>query len=456
MVATPASRTLDDLRAAVSGPVLEQGQPGYDDARQVQNGMIDCRPMAIVRCHTVADVVDAVNYGRAARLELTVRGGGHNVAGRAVSNGGLMIDLQPMKGIFVDPAKRTARVQGGATWGELNRATELHGLATTSGTVTTTGVGGLTLGGGFGWLMGKHGLVVDNLRSAEVVGAAGEVLQASASENPDLFWALRGGGGNFGVVTSFEFDLHPIPPMLTGGLVAFPLERGREVLQFLRAFTQKLPDELTVFGALVHAPDGSGVPLAAILCCHCGSAEQAEADLRPLREFGVPLMDALGPISHSAINGILDAGFPKGARNYWKSSLLPALTDAAIDTMVTQFAKCPSPMSAMLLETYSGAVVRVPVAATAYSHRAPGFNFLVVSEWLDASEDATNIAWARQTFEAMQPALARGGYSNYLGADETEDRVASAYGASYQRLREVKRRYDPDNLFHMNQNILPA
>ncbi len=456
MAAISERPTLNDLRASVSGSVLEPGQLGYDEARLVHNGTVDCQPVAIVRCHTVADVVDAVNHGRDAGLELTVRGGGHNVAGRAVCDGGLMIDLVPMKGIFVDPGKRTARAQGGVTWGEFNRATQLHGLATTGGVISSTGIAGLTLGGGLGWLMGKYGLCVDNLRSAEVVTAEGAVLQASASENADLFWALRGGGGNFGVVTSFEFDLHEVGPIVTAGILAFPIDQARAVLQFYRHFTANLPDELTVFAGLLHAPDGSGAKIAAIISCHCGSPEQAEADLRPLREFGTPIMDALGPIPYSALNAMLDDGFPKGARNYWKSNLLSDLTDEAIDVMIDQFAQSPSTMSGVLLEHFHGAVTRVPSADTAYPHRSPGYNLLVAAEWLDAGEDGANIAWARQAFQAMEPFHGAGGYSNYLTGDETEDRVASAFGANHARLREVKRRYDPDNLFHMNQNILPA
>jgi FAD/FMN-containing dehydrogenase len=417
---------------------------------------VDCRPSAIVRCHTVADVVDAVNFGRESGLELTVRGGGHNVAGRAVCDGGLMIDLQPMKGIFVDPDARTARAQGGVTWGEFNRATQLHGLATTGGVIGTTGIAGLTLGGGLGWLMGKYGLCVDNLRSAEVVTAAGTVLHASQSQNEDLFWALRGGGGNFGVVTSFEYDLHPVGPMVTGGVVAYPIEQAAEVLKFYREFTASLPDELTAFAGLLHAPDGSGAKIAAILSCHCGTPEQAEGDYRALRNFGTPIMDALGPIPYTALNSMLDAGFPKGARNYWKSSFVATLSDDAIRTMIDQFAEVRSPMSGLLLEHFHGAVSRVPAEAMAYGLRTTGYNFLAAAEWLEQADDGPNIAWARQTFEAMQPFLGKGGYVNYMGGDETEDRVAEAFGPNHARLRDVKSRYDPENLFHMNQNILPA
>ncbi|MGE3076565.1 MAG: FAD-binding oxidoreductase [Dehalococcoidia bacterium] len=453
---TESTSGIEALRAAASGPVVEPGQPGYDDYRQVHNGSIDCRPAAIVRAYTVADVVDAVNYGRGAGLELTIRGGGHNVAGRAVSDGGLMIDLASMKGIYVDPKARTARAQGGVTWGEFNRATQVHGLACTGGVISSTGVAGLTLGGGLGWLMGTQGLSIDNLRSAEVVTAAGEVIQASATENPDLFWAIRGGGGNFGVVTSFEFNLHPVGPMVIGGILAYPIDQAREMLTFYRDFTANLPDELTMFAGLLHAPDGSGASICAMISCHSGTPEQAEADLRPLRAFSTPIMDALGPIPYTALNGMLDAGFPKGARNYWKSNFLAELSDNAISTMIEQFASCPSPMSGILLEHFHGAVTRVPVESTACPHRSAGYNWLVAAEWLDPSEDAVNTAWARQAFEAMSPNFGTGGYVNYLGGDESEDRIANAYGANYARLQKVKRQYDPENLFHMNQNIRPG
>ena len=435
---------------------MEQGDAGFDEARRVHNGFIDCTPAAIVTCFTVADVIDAVNYGRDNGLTLTIRGGGHNVAGRAVCDGGLMIDLSAMKGVFVDPVNRTARAQGGVTWGEFNRATQAYNLATTGGVISSTGVAGLTLGGGLGHLMGKYGLAIDNLRSAEVVLATGEVVQASESENPDLYWALRGGGGNFGVVTTFEFDVHPVGPIVHGGVIAFPLERAREMLKFFRELTATLPDELVMFGGLLHAPDGSGAKICAMICGHFGTPEQAAADFARIRTFGTPIMDALGPIPYTALNSMLDGGFPKGARNYWKSSFLAELSDGAIDAMVDQFSRCPSPMSSMLLEHFHGAVSRVPVEATAFPHRTPGFNLLVASEWVDPGEDGAQIAWARETYEALKPFMASGGYVNYLSGDEPEDRVAAAYGVNYERLRQVKRRFDPENLFRMNQNILPA
>lgn len=297
---------------------------------------------------------------------------------------------------------------------------------------------------------------MDNLRSAEVVTATGEVIQASRAENPDLFWALRGGSGNFGVVTSFEFDLHPVGPMVTGGLVAYPLERAPDLLRFLREFAATLPDELTVFAGLLHAPDGSGAKLCALVCCHCGSADRAERDLRPIREFGTPVMDALGPIPYTTMNMLLDEANPRGARNYWKSNFLSEMSDEAIATMVDQFGECPSPMSALLLEHFHGAATRVAPDATAFAHRSAGFNFLVLGQWMDAGDDNANIGWTRTAFAAMQPYVAPGGYVNYLGDDESRERVANAFGGNYRRLQEVKGRYDPGNVFHMNQNIAPA
>jgi FAD/FMN-containing dehydrogenase len=446
---------LNELAASFTGSLLEPGDGGYDEARRVHNGMIDRHPAVIARCQGTADIVDAVRFARDRGLEIAVRGGGHNVAGNAVCDGGLMIDLSPMKGMHVEPERRTVRAQGGVTWGELNRETQLHGLAVTGGVVSSTGIAGLTLGGGLGWLMGRFGMVVDNLRSAEVVTANGEVLTASADQNPDLYWALRGGGGNFGVVSSFEYDLHPVGPTVIGGLVAHPIERAREVLDFFRETTSALPDELTVFAGLVHAPDGSGVPLAAILCCHSGPLGQAEADVRPIKEFGPPIMDMIGPMPYSAVNAMLDGGFPKGALNYWKSSFVRDLTSDAIETMVTQFATCPSPMTGMLLEHFHGAATRAGATDTAFPHRAVGYNFLVASEWTDPGETDANVAWTRETFSAMEPQLAKTSYVNYLGEDDGEDRVAASFGPNFERLRTVKRRYDPENVFHLNQNVRP-
>ena len=449
------SQAVTDLAKTFAGQLLQPADAGYDEARKVHNGLVDKRPALIALCAGTADIVDAVHLGRKLGLEIAVRGGGHNVAGRATVDNGLMIDLSRMRGIHVDPKARTARAQGGATWGEFNRETQIHGLAVTGGLISSTGVAGLTLGGGLGWLMCKHGLALDNLISAEIVTAEGKVLQASADENADLFWGIRGGGGNFGVVSSFEFRLHPVGPVVTGGLVAHPFAKSREVLQYFRSLTQSLPDEFTAFSGLVHAPDGSGTKLAAVIAAHCGDLAAGEAAMKPLKAFGPPVMDAIGPIPYATLNTILDAGNPKGALNYWKSSFLADLSDAAIDVMIACFAKCPAPLGALLLEHFHGAACRVAVDDTAFPHRAEGYNFLVLAQWMDPAATKACTAWARETYDAMKPFAGPGRYSNYLGDDETADVAAAAYGPNYRRLQKIKAQYDPENIFHLNQNILP-
>jgi FAD/FMN-containing dehydrogenase len=444
-----------ELADRFSGQLLQPTDAGYEEARKVHNGLVNKRPVLIARCRGVADVVDAVNLARKLSLEVAVRGGGHNVAGRATVEGGLMIDLVPMKGLHVDPHARIARAQGGVTWAELNRETQLHGLAVTGGVVSTTGIAGLTLGGGVGWLMGKYGLALDNLRSVELVTADGRVLRPSNDEHADLFWAIRGGGGNFGVATSFEYQLHPVGPTITGGLVAHPFDRARDVLRFFRDFTASLPDEFTVFAGLIHAPDGSGTKLAAIVTCHCGSLAAGEAATRPLKQFGSPVMDAIGPIPYCQLNGMLDAAYPKGALNYWKSSFLAQMSDDAIDTMIGCFSRCPTPMGQLLIEHFHGAVTRVAVGDTAFPHRADSYNLVVLSEWMEPTSTDQCIAWARETYAGMEPFIASGCYVNYLGDDETGDPIAAAYGPNYPRLQELKTKYDPSNFFHMNQNIRP-
>ena len=443
------------LANSFTGQLLLPADAGYDDARRVHNGLIDKRPALVARCRGTADVVDAVNLARTLGLEVAVRGGGHNVAGRATVEGGVMIDLAPMKGIRVDVGRGTVHAQGGVLWGELNRETQLHGLAVTGGVVSTTGVAGLTLGGGLGWLMSKYGLALDNLVSVELVTADGRVLQASEAAEPDLFWALRGGGGNFGVATSFEFRLHPVGPMVTGGLVAHSFDNAHDMLRFFRDATAALPDDQALFGGLIHAPDGSGTKLAAMVSCHCGSLADGEAAMRPLKQFGTPVMDALGPLPYCQLNGMLDAAYPKGALNYWKSSFLAQLSEAAIDAMIDAFARCPTPMGQLLLEHFHGAVARVAVSDTAFPLRDAGYNFLVLSEWMDPADTERSIAWARQTYSEMEPFFAAGRYVNYLGDDETGDPVVAAYGPNYRRLQEIKTKYDPDNFFHINQNIRP-
>jgi FAD/FMN-containing dehydrogenase len=439
-----------------AGEVLRPGDKAYDETRRVHNGMVDKRPALIARCLGVADVVAAVNFAREKRLELSVRGGGHSVAGRAVCDGGMMVDLAGQKGVHVDLGSRTARAEGGVTWGEFNRETQLHGLATTGGVISTTGIAGLTLGGGLGYLMGKYGLTVDNLLSAQVVTADGEVVTASPDEHQDLFWGVRGGGGNFGVVTSFEYRLHPVGPELAGGLIAFPFEAAGEALRFYREVTASLPDELVVLAGLVFSPDGSGARLAAIIPCHCGSLAEGLTAMAPLRAFGSPALDTLGPTTYQSINSMLDAAYPKGALNYWKSGFLRDLSDDAIDTLVERFSRCPSPMSSLFLEHFHGAATRVKQDATAFPYRRPGYNLSVLAQWLDPGESDANIAWTRETYSAVEPHFAGEAYVNYLGDDTPAASVREAYGSNFERLRAVKRRYDPKNLFHLNQNIPPS
>jgi FAD/FMN-containing dehydrogenase len=456
MLPNALSSAIDALAPAFGGHLLQSSDPDYDQARRVHNGLIDKHPAVIARCSGTADIVASIALARHLGLEIAVRGGGHNVAGKATVDGGLMIDLSQMKGIHVDVKARRARAQGGVTWAEFNRETQLHGLATTGGVVSSTGVAGLTLGGGLGWLMAKHGLALDNLLSAEVVTADGRVLEVSASENPDLFWAVRGGGGNFGIAASLEFQLHPVGPMVTGGLVAHAFDKAGEVLRYYRGLTASLPEELVVFGGLVHAPDGSGTKLAAIVAGHCGDATSGEAALKPVKEFGQPVMDAMGPIPYNALNSMLDDGFPKGALNYWKSSFLSELSDQAIDVLTGCFSKCPTPMGALLIEHFHGAACRVGVSETAFAHRKVGYNLLILAEWMDPAETEICKAWAKDTYTAMRPFMATGRYVNYLGDDEAADQVMAAYGPNYQRLQQIKAKYDPGNLFHLNQNILPA
>jgi FAD/FMN-containing dehydrogenase len=341
------------------------------------------------------------------------------------------------------------------TWGEYNRATGLHGLATTGGVVSTTGIAGLTLGGGEGWLMGRYGLTIDNLLAVEVVTADGEVLTASAQENEDLFWAVRGGGGNFGVVTAFEYRAHPVSTV-TGGVIGHPARDGLAVLDFYREFTSTAPDELTVYLGLADGPDGTGEQLVLMPLCHCGSdLDQVDSDLAPLRKFGSPLVDDVRLMPYPVINTLSDAGYPRGALNYWKSAFVRDLSDAAMEVMVESMQRCPSPMGGFGVSHYHGAATRVDPAATAFPHRNPGYSLLIVAQWLDPADTDRNIGWARETFEALRPHLADRCYVNNLSADDRGS-VAQAYGSNYDRLAEIKRRYDPDNVFRLNHNIDPA
>ena len=443
-----------ELEAGIAGHVLVPGDAGYDEARAVHNGLVDKRPALIVRCAVPGDVAAALGFARRHGLEVSVRGGGHNVAGRAVVEAGLMIDLAEMRAISVDPGRRMATAQGGATWAELNDATHAHGLAVTGGAVSTTGIAGLTLGGGLGWLMGKHGLAADNLAAVELVTAAGEVIHVDGGSHPDLFWAVRGGGGNFGVVTAFTYRLHPLATV-TGGLIAHPLDAAPALLRFYRDQVAGAPDDLTVFAGLVHAPDGSGAKLAALVACHAGPPEAAERDLAPFLAFGAPAAVQVGRMPYPAMNAILDGGFPDGALNYWLSAFTDGLSDGLIETAVERFASVPSPMTSILFEHFHGAVTRVRPDATAVPHRRPGWNLLLPSVWTDPSATEANVDWTKATYAALRPHLTERRWLSYLGDDQGEDAIRAAYGPNLERLRQVKRRYDPDNVFHLNHNIAP-
>jgi FAD/FMN-containing dehydrogenase len=444
------------LREGMRGAVLLPNDIGYDEARKVWNGMIDRHPALIARCAGVADVIAAVRFAREHDLPIAVRGGGHNVAGSAVADGALVVDLSSMRGIRVDPVARTARVEGGATWADLDHETLAFGLATTGGQISMTGVGGLTLGGGVGWLMRRHGLSCDNLLSADVVTADGRLLTASATEHADLFWALRGGGGNFGVVTAFEFQLHPVPSSFLAGPILYPLEAGREVLRFYREVAPTLPDDAICFLAMMTSPEGNKV--VALLPAYFGPPETGAEVLQPLRDFGAPLADLVGPVVYRDLQTLSDPSFPAGLRNYWKAGVVQKLTDDTIEALVDAFAQAPSARDIVLFEQMGGAVGRVGVRDTAFAHRSAPYNAVIVSIWDTAADDAANIAWTRSMWSALEPSTAGAVYVNYLGTLDLEggNRIRGAYGPNYERLVEVKRAYDPDNRFRSNQNISPG
>src|SRR5436190_2330700 len=454
MSTTLDSALVAELAGQVSGPVLGPQDAGYDAARAVHNGLVDRRPALIVRCRTTCDVIAALSFAHRTGLEVSIRGGGHNVAGRAVTDGGVMVDLAEMKGIAIDPDRATATAEGGVIWGELNDAAAEHGLAVTGGTVSGTGIAGYTLGGGLGWLMAKYGLAADNLLAVELVTAEGDLLQVDAASHPDLFWALRGGGGNFGVATSFTYRLHPVRTIV-GGLIAHPVDAAPDLLRFYRDAVADGSDDLTVFAGLVHAPDGSGTKLSALVVFHTGEPVDAERELEPFKTWGSPLLVEVGPMTYPVMNTILDAGFPAGSLNYWLSSFTHGLPDELIDTVVERYATVPSPLTPILFEHFHGAVTRVGAAETAVPHREQGWNLLIPSVWTDPADSEANIAWSRETFAAAEPHFGNGRWLNYLGDDQAEDAIRAAYGPNYDRLVEVKRRYDPDNVFHLNHNIAP-
>jgi len=455
---------LDRLRDAIHGSVIEPGDERYDAARAIWNGAIDRRPACVARCTGVADVVAAVRFARERDLLVAVRAGGHGVGGHAICDGGLVIDLSPMKGIRVDPVARTARAEAGVLWGELDRETQLHGLATVGGIVTHTGIAGLTLGGGIGWLMRKHGVTVDNLLSADVVTAQGEMVTASEEENPDLFWGIRGGGGNFGIVTSFEYRLHPVGPVVLAGPVFHPHEDAPEVLRFYREFIAAAPDELTTIFELSVAPplpflpeEVHGKPVVMVGACYAGSPDEGAEVVRPLKQYGRPIVDLLEPKPYTALQSMFDPLVPHGWHRYWKAVEVPPLTDDAIDTLVEHSSAPTSPRSYTIVFQLGGALARVGEDETAFSQRDAAHNVNINAVWTEEDPDAErHIAWARDFFDAMQPHAGGRVYVNFLG-EEGGNRVRQAYGAqNHERLVELKRAYDPTNFFRMNQNISPT
>ena len=447
---------VEELSPSFAGQLLCASDAGYEEARRVHNGLIDKHPAVIARCLGAGDIADAVRLARALELEVAVRGGGHNVGGRATVDDGVMIDLALMKGVFVDAPARTAIAQGGVVWKELNRESQIHGLATTGGIVSSTGIAGLTLGGGVGWLMPKYGLALDNLKSAEIVLADGEVVRANTEQNADLFWAIRGGGGNFGVAASLEYTLHPVGPIITGGLIAHPIQHAADLFKRFRDRCESAPDELMLAAGLLTGPDGSEAKLAGIIAAHCGSLAEGESAIRSIKTFGSPVLDAMGPIPYCDQNTLLDASFPRGTLNYWKAHFLTELSDEAIETLIACYEACPSPMSQIVIEHFHGAASRVPVEDTACAMRLSGYNVAIMSQWLDPVANDACTSWCRDTYAALAPYLGSMRYVNYLDADEGDDPAAVAYGSNYARLRELKRKYDPDNFFHVNVNIKPT
>jgi FAD/FMN-containing dehydrogenase len=443
-------RGIANLRAALHGELILPGDAPYETARRIWNGAIDRHPALIVRCTDVHDVRHAVEFGRASDLDVAVRGGGHSFPGFSTCEGGLVIDLSPMQAVSVNPLDQSARAEAGVTLGGLIAATQAHGLATNTGTVSDTGIAGLTLGGGIGWLMGKVGLTCDNVRSFEVVTADGRLLRANTNENPDLYWGLRGGGGNFGVVTAFDYRLHPLGTIL-GGMVAHPVSQARSVLQFYRDLTCTMPDELTAACAVLTGP--AGKPVIGILACYCGDLSEGERVLAPLRKFGPPLVDRIRPMPYAGLFALLDPSVPRGRRYHMKASAVKTLSDEVIDALVDSAQKLTSPYSNIALMPVHGAATRVGAGETAFAAREKHFAVQHLAGWEDEA-DEKHVRWVRQSWQAMQPFASQHAYVNLLD-DEGTARVHAAYGPNYERLAALKTRYDPDNVFHLNQNIKP-
>lgn len=458
-----ADAAIRSLKSEISGQVLTPVDGGFDAARAVFNTMIDRRPALIVRCATNEDVIRAVTFAREQDLVVSVKCTGHNVAGFAVCDGGLVIDLSLMKDISVTPATHSVRVGAGCTWGEVNDALQPHALAAAGGFVSITGVSGLTLGGGLGWLVRKYGLALDNLKSARVVLADGTLVTASSSQNDDLFWGLRGGGGNFGIVTEFEFAVHDAGTVLAG-VVLHPLAAGRGALRHWRDFEASVPEEFSGSALLFHFPQDPsapeplrGAPFVGMGGVYAGPVDAGEKVAAPLRAYGPPLVDLFQASPYNQVQRMADFAFPPGLRNYWKSSYLKQLSDQAIDVMLEYMERVPSPHTVIVLEhNGNGALERVAESATAFGSRAWPYNFVVTSAWHDAADDDGNIKWTRDLFQAMRPFMADASYVNYLGGDEGADGLRAAYGAKFERLSLLKLKYDPHNVFRMNQNVRPA
>jgi FAD/FMN-containing dehydrogenase len=455
-----SAKTLSELRDLVRGEVVAPDDADYEDARRVHNGMIDRRPAVVVRVMNAGDVMAAVNYAREGGLDVAIRGGGHSGPGFGTCDGGVVVDFSRMRSVRVDPTAQTARADGGVTWGDFNAATHAFGLATTGGIISTTGIAGLTLGGGIGYLTRGYGLSLDNLVSADVVTADGQMLVASEDENADLYWAIRGGGGNFGVCTSFEYRLHPVQDVYWGPMF-YEIEETENVLRFYRDFIRSAPEEMGAFPAFQIAPplpfipeDRHGDMFAAIVACWSGSSEEGEARFKPFHEVAEVKAEFVGPVPYPAINAAFDGLFPKGIRQYWKGNFVKELSDDAIAAHLEHGPNAPTVSSTMHLYPINGACHRVAPDATAFGHRDANFAMVVVSAWENPSDDGTNMQWVRDYSTAMAPYSEAGGYINFMDSDDT-NRVQANYGTNYQRLVEVKRKYDPGNLFTVNQNIAP-
>jgi FAD/FMN-containing dehydrogenase len=456
----PPTEDLRDFSATIRGTVLLPGDAGYDDARRVQNGLIDRRPALIVQCSGAADVIAAVNFAREHRMLLSVRGGGHNVAGNAVNDGGLVIDLSRMRGVHVDAAARRARAQGGATWGDVDRETQVFGLAAPGGVVSTTGIAGLSLHGGFGHLRRPYGLSLDNIVSVDVVTADGRLRTASETENAELFWAVRGAGSNFGVITSFELQLHPVGPMVMLGAVMYHLNDAPQVCRQWRSFIANTPEEFTptmIFWSVPEGfpPEAVGTPVVIMAGVFAGSPEEGERVIAPMRSFATPVLDLSGAAPFTAVQSAFDPFFPKGQLQYWKSTYVEEFGDELIDTLCAAASTRPSPLTGIGVWPLAGAATRVPAAATAFGGRQD-WMLSFESTWTDPAENQINIAWARDAHASMQRFAASGVYLNFPGFGEDADIARAAYGGNFDRLAQLKAKYDGDNLFRMNMNIAPA